>query len=111
MARAQVVTLIGIPLAACTLVTDVALLVWRYASGIPPLRREAEGARGSIVVPYIEGLLDVGERRRSVVLEASSDGGVRMLNRRTFAPTQIARMTRAAWQRRCKWASDSPRIS
>src|SRR5882724_1509135 len=29
-------------------------------------------------------------------LEASRDGGVRMLNRRTFAPIQIARMTRAA---------------
>jgi hypothetical protein len=43
MGRAQVVTLIGLPLAACTLVTDVTLLIWRYASGIPPLRRELLG--------------------------------------------------------------------
>ena len=43
MVRAQLVTLIGIPLAACTLVTDVALLIWRYAGGIPPLRRDLLG--------------------------------------------------------------------
>ena len=43
MVRAQLVTIIGIPLAACTLVTDVALLGWRYAGGIPPLRRELLG--------------------------------------------------------------------
>jgi hypothetical protein len=43
LVRAQLVTLIGIPLAACTLVTDVVLLIWHYAGGIPPLRRELPG--------------------------------------------------------------------
>src|SRR5262245_21342738 len=38
--RAQLATVIGLPLAACVLVTDVVLVLWRYASGIPPLRRE-----------------------------------------------------------------------
>jgi len=41
--RAQLVTLIGLPLAACVLVTDVLLVVWRFAGGIPPSRRELLG--------------------------------------------------------------------
>jgi hypothetical protein len=39
-ARAQIATVIGLPLAAAALVTDVFLLIWRYAGGIPPLRDE-----------------------------------------------------------------------
>ncbi|HZJ62289.1 MAG TPA: hypothetical protein VFD36_02100 [Kofleriaceae bacterium] len=42
-ARAQIATVIGLPLAAAALVTDVFLLIWRYAGGIPPLRDELPG--------------------------------------------------------------------
>lgn len=43
MVRAKIATLIGLPLAACTLVSDACFLIWRYASGIPLLRRELLG--------------------------------------------------------------------
>lgn len=50
--RAQAGTLIGIPVATCALVTDVALLIWRYASGIPPLRHDLLG-HGALAVMSI----------------------------------------------------------